>query len=175
MITCPKCGHALAGNPRCCGYCGESLVSDYFRRTEPEEPVIEQLHHIGAGATAAMTLGIFGSIALLGALAFHMTALFGYGITPEMDYMWWIITLLMAVLPVVYLVQIAVLRGIRFSLLFDCVWLFLAGCGLSIVTQAYLDRGSLPFCGLVAIPYLLVVGCSLVLVASITAILSYQK
>ncbi len=174
MVICPNCKRQLNGSPRRCGYCGESLVGDYFSRQNRPEPE-PRGGLAGAGATAAMTLGVFGSIALLAALAFHMTPLFGYGAPPEVNTFWWGQTLVMTLPPVIYLVQICVLRGLRFSLLFDSVWLFVSACGLSVVAQAYIERGGGPFGGITAIPYLLTVGCSLVLAASVTGILSYRK
>lgn len=172
MVTCPSCKKQLNGNPRSCGYCGNSLVSDYFRQ-QPQER--QPLSPPGTGAIAALTLGIFGSIALLSALLFQLAPLFGYGIMPELNAIWWIRALSLSVGAMVYFVQIVALRGVRGSLLPDSLWLFLSACGLSLTIQAYLDQGSLCFYGLTAIPYLLVLGCSLMLVASITSILAYRK
>lgn len=68
----------------------------------------------------------------------------------------------MAVLPVVLLVQLLILRGVRYSMVPDCVWLFLSVAVLMVVIQAYLDTGADRFYGMAMIPYLLVVGCVLV-------------
>ena len=74
-----------------------------------------------------------------------------------------------------YLVQQLLLGGHRKSLVFDAVWLFLGMCGLTTTLLCYLDRGSAAFYGMTAIPYLLVVGCALVTVACVTAILAYRR
>lgn len=174
MAVCPECGRALHGAPRRCGYCGASLVSDYFSRPQP--PARRPAPSLGAGFGAVATLGVFGSLAVLAALVLRLLALFntqdpawqaGLSMRPG----WWVQLVLMAALPTVYLVQTAVLQSKRFSRVFDCVWLLLASCGLSFVLQAYFDRGAAAFDGVVAVAYLLTVGCALLAVASITAIL----
>lgn len=76
-----------------------------------------------------------------------MLVLFGHGdpdYLPEMNLVWWVRTLLMAVLPVVLLVQLLILRGMRYSMVPDCVWLFLSVAVLMVVIQAYLDTGGGP-------------------------------
>lgn len=123
-------------------------------------------------------LGSFGAVALIVALVFQLLVLFGFGpeaLVPSLDLAWWLRTLAMTVLPVVYLVQQLLLGGHRKSLVFDAVWLFLGMCGLTTTLLCYLDRGSAAFYGITAIPYLLVVGCALVTVACVTAILAYRR
>lgn len=175
MATCPNCGRPVSGRARRCGYCGESLLEDYF-----SAPGMELGGEEGpsAGATAATVLGSFGAVALIVALVFQLLVLFGFGpeaLVPSLDLAWWLRTLAMTVLPVVYLVQQLLLGGHRKSLVFDAVWLFLGMCGLTATLLCYLDRGSAAFYGMTAIPYLLVVGCALVTVACVTAILAYRR
>ncbi len=173
MITCPKCDRPVSGRARACGYCGQSLVQDYFYREETGTNPARS----SAGAIAGTTLGIFGCLALLAALIFHMLVLFGHGdpdYLPEMNLVWWVRTLLMAVLPVVLLVQLLILRGVRYSMVPDCVWLFLSVAVLMVVIQAYLDTGADRFYGMAMIPYLLVVGCVLVAFGAAAGILSYR-
>ena len=116
MINCPKCGHPVSGRARSCGYCGESLVNNYFAREERhkgKDPLLEA--PAGAAGICAMVLGIFGCLALLAALAFQLMVMFGYGgsVPPEIDRDWWIRTLVLAVPSVVLLVQELILGGIR--------------------------------------------------------------
>ena len=88
MINCPKCGHPVSGRARSCGYCGESLVNNYFAREERhkgKDPLLEA--PAGAAGICAMVLGIFGCLALLAALAFQLMVMFGYGgsVPPEIE------------------------------------------------------------------------------------------
>ena len=115
MATCPNCGRPVSGRARRCGYCGESLLEDYF-----SAPGMELGGEEGpsAGATAATVLGSFGAVALIVALVFQLLVLFGFGpeaLVPSLDLAWWLRTLAMTVLPVVYLVQQLLLGGHRKS------------------------------------------------------------
>ncbi len=160
MINCPKCGHPVSGRARSCGYCGESLVNNYFAREERhkgKDPLLEA--PAGAAGICAMVLGIFGCLALLAALAFQLMVMFGYG---------------GAVPSVVLLVQELILGGSRGGLLFDSFWLFTSGCGLILTIQCYTGKGSGLFFDVVAIPYLLIAGCALVVISSVTSILAYK-
>ena len=178
MVNCPKCGRPVSGRARSCGYCGASLVQDYFQGHTKLEPSVPEEYRVSGGGIAATTLGIFGSLALIAALVFQILALFGFGpdaLTPEINAGWWIRTAAMALLPVVCLVQHIVLRGMRFSLWFDSIWLFLSTCGLVLSAVSYYQLGSRVYYGMITIPYLLVLGCALLVVSSITGIISYKK
>ena len=70
--------------------------------------------------------------------------------------------------------QLLILRGVRYSMVPDCVWLFLSVAVLMVVIQAYLDTGADRFYGMAMIPYLLVVGCVLVAFGAAAGILSYR-
>ena len=74
MATCPNCGRPVSGRARRCGYCGESLLEDYF-----SAPGMELGGEEGpsAGATAATVLGSVGAVALLVALGFPLRVGFG--------------------------------------------------------------------------------------------------
>lgn len=172
MVSCPKCGRPVSGRARSCGYCGESLVSEYFSRTPEEEAAPIQ---VTAGAIASLVLGVLGSLSLLAALVFRLLPLFGFGNAPQTDTRWWGITLLMTVLPVIYLMMQITLRGERLSLVPDSISLFCAVTILSMTIQLYLLQGITPFHGPHAIPYLLTLGCILVAVASIAGILTFRK
>ena len=172
MVTCPKCGRPVSGRARSCGYCGESLVTDYFSRPQQDEV---HDHSVTAGAIASMVLGILGALALLAALVFRLLPLFGVGEAVQTDTPWWIATLLMTLLPIVYLMMQITMRGERMSLIPDSVSLFCAVTALSITIQLYLMQGIAPFDGPHAIAYLLTLGCILVSVASITGILAFRK
>ena len=158
MINCPKCGHPVSGRARSCGYCGESLVNNYFAREERhkgKDPLLEA--PAGAAGICAMVLGIYGG-----------------SVPPESDREWWIRTLVLAVPSVVLLVQELILGGSRGGLLFDSFWLFASGCGLILTIQCYTGKGSGLFFDVVAIPYLLIAGCALVVISSVTSILAYK-
>ncbi|MBE6904764.1 MAG: zinc ribbon domain-containing protein [Ruminococcaceae bacterium] len=172
MVICPKCGRPVSGRARSCGYCGESLVNEYFSQAQMEEM---KPASVSAGAIAAMVLGVLGGLALLAALIFRLLPLFGFWISPTTDVRWWVITLLMTILPVIYLITQITLRGERFSLFPDAVSLFCSVTVLSMTVQLYLMQGTQPFDGPDAIPYLLTLGCILIAVASISAILTYRK
>ena len=145
MITCPKCGRPVSGRARRCGYCGQSLLHDYFQDAQQRADEIQDSRPSG------------------GALA------------PKLDLFWWVRSALMAVVPVVYVMQTMLLWGRRASLTLDAVWLFLMACGLSVTVQAYLEMGTAAFYGLMAIPYLLIVGCALGVAASVVSILSFDR
>lgn len=172
MVVCPKCGRPVSGRARSCGYCGESLVTEYFSQAQPED---RKSDSVPAGAVAAMVLGVLGGLALLAALIFRLLPLFGFWDAPITDVRWWVITLLMTVLPVVYLISQITLRGERFSMFPDAVSLFGSVLALSLTVQLYLMQGTVPFGGPAAVPYLLTLGCILLVVASISAILTYRK
>ncbi len=172
MVICPKCGRPVSGRARSCGYCGESLVNEYFSQAQTGD---RKPAPVSAGAIAAMVLGVFGGLILLAALVFRLLPLFGFWVSPITDIRWWVITLLMTVLPVIYLITQITLRGERFSMVPDAVSLFCSVTALSMTVQLYLMRGTQPFDGPDALPYLLTLGCILVAVASISAILTYRK
>ncbi|MDD4808220.1 MAG: zinc ribbon domain-containing protein [Oscillospiraceae bacterium] len=172
MVTCPKCGRPVSGRARSCGYCGESLVNEYFSRPAEEEV---QDSPITAGAVASMVLGVLGVLALLSALVFRILPLFGFWEPVQTDTGWWVTTLLMTLLPIIYLMMQIPLRGERLSLVPDSVSLFIAVMVLSMTIQIYLMQGITPFDGPHAIPYLLTLGCILVAVASMAGILTFRK
>ena len=126
-----------------------------------------------------MVLSGFSGLSLILALVCHLLALFGLGpggaLAPKLDLFWWVRSALMAVVPVVYVMQTMLLWGRRASLTLDAVWLFLMACGLSVTVQAYLEMGTAAFYGLMAIPYLLIVGCALGVAASVVSILSFDR
>ncbi len=172
MVTCPKCGRPVSGRARSCGYCGESLVNQYFSHAQPE---LADAPVATAGTISAMVLGVLGGLALLAALVFRLLPLFGFWDSPSTDLRWWVITVLMTILPVSYLMTQITLRGERVSMVSDSISLLCSVTALSITAQLYLMQGTKPFGGPDAIAYLLTVGCILVAVASIVAILSFHK
>ena len=180
MVICPKCGRPVSGRARACGYCGESLVQDYFRSSgDPSGNLSSQDdgQPASAGGIAAATLFLLGALVLLAALIAQMvplfqsdTEIFSLGIS------WWVRTILLAVFPVVLFIQQLLLRGRRESMASDAVWLFLSAFSLTLVLQAYLEYGTEgAFYGVELLPYLLSAGCTLVAVAGVTAILSFRK
>lgn len=173
MITCPNCHKPVSGRPRACGYCGTSLVQEYFQAREEERPPERT-----AGGVAATVLGTFGAIALLGAAALQLITLFyatdaiGFGVlTP----LWWARMLALMILTPAFLVQLLVLRGVRFSLGFDAFWLTVGVFGLGLTVQAYFDKGAVAFYDQPAIAYLLAVGCALMAISCVVSILSYRR
>ena len=178
MITCPKCGRPVSGRARRCGYCGQSLLHDYFQDAQQRADEIQDSRPSG-GALAGVVLSGFCGLSLILALVCHLLALFGLGpggaLAPKLDLFWWVRSALMAVVPVVSVMQTMLLLGRRASLTLDAVWLFLMACGLSVTVQAYLEMGTAAFYGLMAIPYLLIVGCALGVAASVVSILSFDR
>ena len=174
MVTCPNCGRPVAGRARACGYCGQSLVQDYFDRSQQQDTP-----RAPSGAlTASAVLGAFGVLSLLAAAVFQVLAALGFGpaeLAPAMDRAWILRTLVMAACPLAFLAERLSAGMGRVRFVWSCVWLFLATCGLLLVTQLYFDEGSGGFYGMLAIPYLLVVGCALVLVSSVCAVLGWRR
>ena len=173
MVTCPKCGKPVSGRARICGYCGESLVGDYFSGGSVGTPInISGQEPLGAGAVSSVTLGLFGSLALLGAAAMYLVSA-GDQLT-QMGVGWWLTVIPLAVLASVDLIRLLLRAALRRrgSLLGEGFWLFASVTGLSLVAQAYMDQGAVLFYGVAAIPYMLVVGCSLLAVSAATGLFS---
>lgn len=168
MYNCPHCGRPVAGSARSCGYCGESIVTDYFSREKQDDTYPE----VGVPHVAATVLGVFGSGAVLLAMAFQMLLLFGVGgeapAREAVDALWWVRVLAMSVLSVIFLVQQVIRRGARFSLWFDGIWMFIASCGFTFTLLAYSDGGTSAFYGSMAVAYLLVVGCGVTCLSCVT-------
>ena len=179
MTNCPKCGRPVGGRARVCGYCGESLVSDYFQRAGAGAPGLAEAEEapLSGGAVAAVTLGVFAGAALVAALGFHLAVLFGFGRweTLTLDAAWWARTVLMSLLPPVYLGRLLALRGRGGLLAVEYGWLFLAAGGLCFTVLCYVNRGLRPFYGVTALPYLLVAGCSLGVAAQSARVLGRQN
>ncbi len=172
MIHCPNCGRPVGASARMCGYCGQSLVEDYFNTGKPESTTPA----VGPSHIAASVLGVFSCVMVWVALLFQFLLLFeGGGIPVEsMDSLWWIRTVSMAAIPAVFLTQQAVRRGARFSFWFDGVWLFLSACGLSLSVLAYMEGGAGAFYGSPAVAYMLVSGCGVACISCITGIFSVK-
>lgn len=176
MIYCPNCHKPVSGRPRACGYCGFSLVQEYFKE-QPHTTNEVPYPSLGAGGVAAAVFGSFGALSVLGALVFQLLPLFqGQMIIPDdLTIIWWARMLALAVLPSIYLVQQLVLHGLRFSLLFDGFWLFASVAGLGFAVQAYLAQGTNAFGGIPAVTYLLALGCILAVVSCMIGIFSYRR
>ena len=58
MITCPKCGRPVSGRARRCGYCGQSLLHDYFQDAQQRADEIQDSRPSG-GALAGVVLSGF--------------------------------------------------------------------------------------------------------------------
>lgn len=177
MVTCPNCGKPVSGRARVCGYCGESLVSDYFSGHQQARTSFEK-ERPGPGAIAGTTLGAFGGVSLLAVLVFHILVLCGVGEIgplPALELDWCVRTALLAILVPVYLAQMLILHGRRLSWWPDLFWLFMSVTALGVVIQGYIDQGTSLFYDVLAIPYLLAVGMILIAVGAITSIFSYKR
>jgi hypothetical protein len=174
-MVCPNCKRDLIGSPRRCGYCGESLVKNYFQQTWKEPKENKPKRQTGPALAVSLVLGVFGVISLLFAFGFGLSVPFGRDVTPGVGIWWWCVTVVTALLALAYFIQICVLRGFRFSLWFDGVWLFLSACALFFTAQLYLDQGEAAFFGMNGIAYFLALGFLFICAASITSILSYQR
>lgn len=175
MISCPKCGRPVSGRARACGYCGESLVGKYFSGEKVGEHPHDQ--PISSGAAAATTIGVFGCIALIAALVLHLLALMGYGTGQPLELtIGWLLRIApLTILPTILLVQLLMTGGRRKSLRMDAFWLFLSTCGLALVVQAYLDGRADAFYGVLALPYLLAVGCGMIVLSTVLSLLVFQR
>ena len=174
-ITCPNCHKPVSGTPRACGYCGTSLVREYF--SAPAEKAPRTNPESTAGGVAATVLGVFGGLSVLGALAFSLMLLLrGEAQDPlaGLTLFWWLRIAAMTMLPPIYLAQLAAQRGIRYSVVFDAIWLPLWVCGLGVTLQAFFGQGAAAFDGQTAIAYLLALGCGLASVASVIGIFSVK-
>lgn len=176
LINCPKCNRPVSGRARACGYCGASLVQDYFN-DEMREVEADGGESISGGSVAAMVFGVFGAIALLVALVFQVLLLFGYGDgqVPAIDLMWWLRTGCLLVVPVVYLAMQLSLRGWRRSMKIDIVWLLISTAGLVFSVLAYLENTLALFSHSFASMYLVGIGFALMFFASILGILSFKR
>lgn len=179
QIVCPKCHKPVSGRPRVCGYCGTSLVQEYFsdHTKKAESPAREQLPESTAGGVAATVLGIFAAFSVLAALAMQVMLLFrAEGAVPaQLDLFWWLRIAAMAMLAPIFLVQQIALRGVRYSIVFDAAWLFVAAFGLGLTMQGFLGQGGAAFYGENAIAYLTALGGSLALVSCVFGIFSVKK
>lgn len=81
--------------------------------------------------------------------------------------------LLLALPPLVYLIQMTALRGRR-SVVSDSGWLFIGVCGLAVTLQVYVGLGADGFYGILLLPIFLVTGCALIATSAATGILAYR-
>lgn len=171
MISCPNCHKPVSGTARVCGYCGISIVQDYF---SAEAKATEQYPSIRGGTVAAGILGVFAALAVSFAAGMQMVLMFR-GETPAPDLLFWVRMVVMVFFAVLFLVQQCVLHGLRFSLLFDSFWLFASACGLGFVLQGFLEKGAAAFYGSAASAFLLLSGCALGVLSCATGIFFYRK
>lgn len=171
MTTCPNCKKPVSG--RFCGYCGASLVENYFNA---DTQATEQYPSVGTGGLAATVIGIFGGLIVLAAAAFQALSAFPPGSPPSFtpDLEWWVRLLAAVFCGALFFVQQVVLRGLRFSLVFDSCWLFLATFGLGISLMGFFAVGVSAFFGSLAVAWLLIVGCGLSVLSCLLSIIVYQ-
>lgn len=172
MTTCPNCKKPVSG--RVCGYCGASLVENFF---SSDTKATEQYPTAGAGSLAATVIGIFGGLTLLAAAAFQALTAFPPGsppaYSPGLD--WWIRLLAAVFCGALFFVQQVVLRGLRFSLVFDGCWLFISTFGLGLSLLGFLSAGVQAFYGSAAVSWLMIAGCGLSVVSCILSVIIYRK
>lgn len=170
--TCPNCGKPANG--RICGYCGASLVENYF---SSNTKATEQYPTAGMGNMAATVIGIFGGLTILAGAAFQGLTAFPPGspptYSPGMD--WWVRLLAAVFCGALFFVQQVVLRGLRFSLVFDGCWLFVSTFGLGLSLLGFLAAGSKAFYGSGAVSWLIIIGCALCVISCILGIIVYKR
>ena len=175
LTNCPKCGRPVGGRARVCGYCGESLVREYFRRPTSGngQPILVANKCGYILGLIVCLLGASGAVLLLSAEVFHLLALYGFGpepLRPSMESTWWLRAVMLLIPTAVYLGRRAAFGRRGGSLIGEGLWLMLAGAGLTACFLFYWDRGLEWFYGLYQIPYLVTAGCGLILVAQLAAI-----
>lgn len=172
MTTCPNCKKPVSG--RICGYCGASLVENYFNEGTK---ATEQYPAAGTGSLAATVIGIFGGLTILAAAAFQALAAFPPGsppaYTPGLE--WWIRLLAAIFCGALFFVQQVVLRGLRFSMVFDGCWLFASTFGLGISLLGFLSAGAQAFYGSLAVSWLVIAGCGLSILSCLVSIIVYKR
>lgn len=176
MIVCPNCGKPVSGTARACGYCGISLVQDYFGGASPAAP---HYPHTRPGSIASMILGLLAGICVIAAAMVQIAPAIlpagsgPYPYTP--DVLWWARTLSMIFFGTLFFIQQIMLHGLRFSLAFDSFWLFASVFGFGLTLQGYLTQQELVFYGSLTIPLLLGIGCLLGICSCMAGILSYRR
>ena len=170
VTTCPKCGRPVGGRARVCGYCGESLIQEYFQKSAKSLPLQEERGSLGL---LSCILGVAGAVFALAGAIFHLLSLYGFGpenLRPEMDLNWWIRSAL-GLLPVTaYLGRRLALGRRGGPLLGEGIWLALASAGLTGCLLYYFGQGSAWFYGIWQIPYLFSAGCGMIALAQLAAI-----
>lgn len=172
MTICPNCKKPVSG--RVCGYCGASLVENYF---SSDSKATEQYPTAGTGSMAATVLGIFGGLTVLAAAAFQALAAFPPGSPPTYapDLLWWMRLLAAVFGGALFFVQQVVLRGLRFSMVFDGCWLFASTFGMGFSLLAFLRQGAGGFYGSAAVGWLMIAGCALGMVSCVVSVLVYRS
>lgn len=169
---CPNCGKPAGG--RVCGYCGASLVENFF---SSETKATEQYPRAGTGSMAATVIGIFGGLTVLAGAAFQALTAFPPGsppaYSPGMD--WWVRLLAAVFCGALFFVQQVVLRGLRFSLVFDGCWLFVSTFGLGLSLLGFAAAGTGAFFGSAAVGWLIMAGCALSVISCVFGIIVYKR
>lgn len=172
MTRCPNCNKPAKG--RICGYCGASLVEGYFH---PATKATDQYPTVNPGSLAAAVVGIFGGLVLLVAAAFQAISVYPPGSAPIYfpDLSWWIQLLATVFCGALFFVQQIVLHGLRFSMLFDGIWLYLSVFGLGFALFASYQIGLETFFGSFLTSVFFLIGCTLCMISCMISIISYRK
>lgn len=174
MTNCPKCGRPVGGRARVCGYCGESLVQEYFRKSSTSaEKSFHSSKQESVWGFVSCLLGTVGGLLLLAAIVFHFLALYGFGpdsLRPSMDVSWWVRAVGILLPSTAYLGRRIALGRRCGSLIGEGVWLTAASCGFAGCFLIYWGQGPDWFYGLYQIPYLCTAGFGLTIVAQLAAI-----
>lgn len=172
MTRCPNCNKPATG--RICGYCGASLVEGYFN---PETKATDQYPTSNLGSLAATIIGIVGGLVLLVAAAFQAISVYPPGSFPIYfpSLSWWVQLLATVFCGALFFVQQIVLHGLRFSMLFDGIWLYLSVFGIVFVLFSSYKIGLESFFGSLLTAIFFLVGCTLCVLSCIISIVAYQK
>ncbi len=172
MAKCPICGKPANG--RICGYCGASLVENYFKASTK---ATVQYPCAGIGSLTSTIIGIIGGLILLAAAASQALSVYqsGSGVISQAEFFWWTRLLASISCGALFFVQQIVMRGLRFSILFDGVWLFLSTFGFGFSLLMLLLTGAKIFSESIIVTVLLLIGCFLCALSCIISIIVYRK
>lgn len=170
MTTCPNCNKPVSG--RVCGYCGTSLVANYFTQTAHAK---DQYPRARAGNLAATIIGIIGALTLLAAAAVQSLDFFSAAGFPQSSLFWWVRLLFLVFCGALFFVQQLVLRGLRFSMFFDGCWLFFFAAAIGLCSLLMLESGSAAFSGSLPVALLLLGGSGVCALSCIVSIIVYRK
>ncbi len=170
MIKCPNCGKL--SNGRICGYCGASLVENYFRENERAS---EQYPTAGFGSVTASVIGVMGGLTMLISAGLQAVGVYQAGSLLEPGIFWWACLLACIFCGALFAMQQIVLHGLRFSLFFDGVWLFVFTFGIGFFLHAFRKGEASLFFENGPALFVLAAGSVLCVVSCVASIFAFRK